>query len=113
MKSHIALILLFSLALYTDARKDPGEYWRDVMKDEPMPKAIQHLMPQPHKEKNDCHKSSFEPIPNVSNYHNDEDGLKQEKDFEPRPNVSGYHDEDVGLKQRKRFRAKAKCIWLS
>ncbi|WMV49154.1 hypothetical protein MTR67_042539 [Solanum verrucosum] len=89
---------------YTDARKDPGEYWRDVMKDEPMPKAIQHLMPQPHKEKIDCHKLSFEPIPNVSSYHNDEVGLKQEKDFEPRQNVSSYHDDDnVDLKQEKNF----------
>ncbi|PHU04491.1 hypothetical protein BC332_25313 [Capsicum chinense] len=127
MKSPIALLFLLSLALYTDARKDPGEYWRDVMKDEPMPKAIQHLMPRSHKEiKTDCDKSSdfepipnvssynddtklkeeekdFEPRPNVSSYHDDDTGLKQEKDFEPRPNASSYHDEDIGLRQEKDF----------
>ena len=27
-------------------RKEPGVYWRDVMKDEPMPKAIQGLLPE-------------------------------------------------------------------
>ncbi|CAN4087143.1 unnamed protein product [Withania somnifera] len=102
MKSPIALlIVLFSLALYTDARKDPGEYWRDVMKDEPMPKAIQHLMPRSHKEKTDCRKSSFEPIPNATSYH--DDSKLKEADFEPRPNLSSYHDGDVGLKQQKDF----------
>uniref|UniRef100_M1C386 Specific tissue protein 2 n=1 Tax=Solanum tuberosum TaxID=4113 RepID=M1C386_SOLTU len=65
------------------------------MKDEPMPKAIQHLMPQPHKEKIDSHKSSFEPRTNISSYHDDDNvGLKQEKNFEPRPNISSYHDND-------------------
>ncbi|KAJ8530969.1 hypothetical protein K7X08_025700 [Anisodus acutangulus] len=113
MKSPIALILLFSLALYTDARKDPGEYWRAVMKDEPMPEAIQHLMPRPHsvplsQEKTDCDKSSFEPRPNVSVYHDDTKLKEAEKslfskDFEPRPNVSSYHDDDAGLKQEKDF----------
>ncbi|KAF3646853.1 putative 26S protease regulatory subunit 10B -like protein A-like [Capsicum annuum] len=104
------------------------------MKDEPMPKAIQHLMPRSHKEiRIDCDKSSncepipnvssyhddtklkeeekdFKPRPNVSSYHDDDSGLKQEKDFEPRPNAYGYRDDDVGLKQEKKFRAKAKCI---
>ncbi|KAK4375109.1 hypothetical protein RND71_005786 [Anisodus tanguticus] len=92
MKSPIALILLFSLALYTDARKDPGEYWRAVMKDEPMPEAIQHLMPRPHS------------VP-----------LSKEKTFEPRPNLSVYHD-DTKLKEAEKslfskdFEPKAKCI---
>ncbi|MCD9642077.1 hypothetical protein HAX54_028711 [Datura stramonium] len=101
MKSPIALIILFSLALYTNARKDPGEYWRAAMKDEPMPEAIQHLMPRSHKEKADCHKSSFEPRPNVSSYH--DDTKLKEANFEPRPNVSNYHDDDAGLKQEKDF----------
>ncbi|XP_055807905.1 organ-specific protein S2-like [Solanum dulcamara] len=103
MKSPIALILLFTLALYTNARKDRGEYWREVMKDEPMPKAIQHLMPRSHREKSDCHKSSFEPRPNVSSYHDDDVGVKQERDFEPKSNASSYHDDNVGLKQKKVF----------
>ncbi|XP_016472073.2 organ-specific protein P4-like [Nicotiana tabacum] len=117
MKSHVALILLFSLVLYTsnsDARKDPGEYWRDVMKNEPMPEAIKHLMPRHSvplsKEKTDCYTSSsvggeaFEPRPNVSVYHDDAKLKEAEKSlFEPRPNVSSYHDDDAGLKQEKSF----------
>ncbi|OIT28078.1 PREDICTED: organ-specific protein S2-like [Nicotiana attenuata] len=121
MKSLVALILLFSLALYTsstNARKDPGEYWRAVMQDEPMPEAIKHLMPHNSvplsKEKTDCYTSTavraeaFEPRPNISVYHDDAK-LKEAykslftKDFEPRPNVTGYHDDDAGLKQEKSF----------
>nr|XP_009778624.1 PREDICTED: organ-specific protein P4-like [Nicotiana sylvestris] len=77
MKLLVALILLFSLALYTSstyAIKDPGEYWRAMMKDEPMPEAIKHLMPRHSvplsKEKTDCYTSfsvgdeAFEPRPN-------------------------------------------------
>ncbi|XP_060176061.1 organ-specific protein S2-like [Lycium barbarum] len=120
MKSPITLILLFSLALYAHARKDPGEYWRAVMKDEPMPEAIQRLIPRPHsvplsKEEADCHTSSsvggreaFEPRPNVFVYHDDtklKDAEKSvfSKDFEPRPNISSYHDDDTSLKQEKSF----------
>ncbi|OIT34660.1 PREDICTED: organ-specific protein S2-like [Nicotiana attenuata] len=121
MKSVVALILLFSLALYTsntNARKDPGEYWRAVMKDEPMPEAIKHLMPRHSvllsKEKTDyCTSPSvggeaFESRPNISVYQ-DEAKLKEAekslftKDFGPMPNVTGYHDDDAGLKQEKSF----------
>ncbi|XP_009762892.1 organ-specific protein P4-like [Nicotiana sylvestris] len=120
MKSLFPLILLVSLALYTsnsDARKDPGEYWRDVMKNEPMPEAIKHLMPRHSvslsKEKTDCYTSSsvggeaFEPRPNVSVYHDDAklkeaEKSKFSKEFEPRPSTTSYHD-DTGLKQEKSF----------
>ncbi|OIT02417.1 PREDICTED: organ-specific protein P4-like [Nicotiana attenuata] len=121
MKSHVALILLFSLALYTnntDARKDPGEYWRGVMKDEPMPEAIKNLMHRhsvlQSKEKTDCYTSSsiggeaFEPRPNLSVYHDDANLKEAEKslftkDSEPRPSATQYHDDDAGLKQENSF----------
>ncbi|XP_019249002.1 PREDICTED: organ-specific protein S2-like [Nicotiana attenuata] len=121
MKSHVALILLFSLALYTnktDARKDPGEYWRGVMKYEPMPEAIKNLMPRHSvplsKEKTDCYTSSsvggeaFEPRPNLSVYHDDAKMKEAEKslftkDSEPRPSATQYHDDDTGLKQENSF----------
>ncbi|OIT22780.1 organ-specific protein s2 [Nicotiana attenuata] len=120
MKSPVALILLFSLALYTSntyARKDPGEYWRAVM-NEPMPEEIKHLMPRHSvplsKDKTDCYTSSsiggeaFEPKTDLSVYHDDAK-LKEAdkslftKDFEPRPSATGYHDDDAGLKQEKSF----------
>ncbi|XP_009759773.1 organ-specific protein P4-like [Nicotiana tabacum] len=121
MKLHIAVIQLFSFALYTsstNARKDPGEYWRVVMKDELMPEAIKHLMLRHSvplsKEKTDCYTSSsiggetFEPRPNMSGYHDDAKLKEAEKllftkDFEPRPTITGYHDDDAGLKQEKPF----------
>ncbi|OIT27517.1 PREDICTED: organ-specific protein S2-like [Nicotiana attenuata] len=117
MKSLVALILLFHLVC-TNARKDPGEYWRAVMKDEPMPEAIKHLMPHNSvplpKEKIDCYTSpsvggeAYEPRPNICVYHDDAtlkeaDKLLFTKDFEPRPNVTSYHDDDAGLKQEKSF----------
>ncbi|KAK4424150.1 hypothetical protein Salat_1608400 [Sesamum alatum] len=43
-----ALFLLLSLLLFacvaTDARKDPGEYWKIVMNGDPMPKAIADIL---------------------------------------------------------------------
>ncbi|WMV37008.1 hypothetical protein MTR67_030393 [Solanum verrucosum] len=118
MKSLFALILLISLALYAssaDARRDPGEYWRIVMKNEPMPIAIQHLMPR--------YDAPFEPRPTITAYHHNDTALKQEKSFksrptatsyrdnkvilkgeksfEPRPSATGYHHDDVSLKQEK------------
>ncbi|PIN06746.1 hypothetical protein CDL12_20689 [Handroanthus impetiginosus] len=41
--------LLLSLVLFafiTDARKDPNDYWKSRMKDEPMPKALKDLFHQ-------------------------------------------------------------------
>nr|XP_009614592.1 organ-specific protein S2-like [Nicotiana tomentosiformis] len=116
MKSPVTLILLFALALCTstiDARKDPGEYWRIVMKDAPMPETIKHLMPRHSvllsKEKTDCYALSFvggeafEPRPNLFVYHDDAK-LKEAgtslfmKGFEPSPSATGYHDDNTGLK---------------
>nr|GEU59507.1 hypothetical protein [Tanacetum cinerariifolium] len=42
-------LFIFSLVLVAglnDARNDPEEYWRNVMKDDPMPKTIQDALIQ-------------------------------------------------------------------
>uniref|UniRef100_A0A2C9VMG0 Organ specific protein n=1 Tax=Manihot esculenta TaxID=3983 RepID=A0A2C9VMG0_MANES len=49
-------LLIFSI---TDARKDLGEYWREVMKDQLLPEPIQELLQaspasSASHEKNDC-----------------------------------------------------------
>ena len=114
-------LFIEQLANTIDARPDPGEYWQGVMKDQPMPEAIQGLIHQGgsvspvSNKKRDCHTSTdakekpfvkdFEPRPNLSAY-SDDTKLTGEKsfvkDFEPRPNVSAYGD-DAGLKDEKAF----------
>ncbi|XP_041015853.1 organ-specific protein P4 [Juglans microcarpa x Juglans regia] len=49
MKSISAFLLLFSLFLLvlvnlSDARRDPGDYWKSIMKDQPIPEAIKGLL---------------------------------------------------------------------
>ncbi|KAL8195329.1 hypothetical protein R6Q57_025732 [Mikania cordata] len=47
MRSLSTIVLLFSLLLvasFSDARKGPEDYWRSVMKNEPMPKALQDVL---------------------------------------------------------------------
>ncbi|CAL5378579.1 unnamed protein product [Camellia sinensis] len=96
-----------------DARKDQGEYWQVIMKDQPMPEAIEGLIIHGARSAannnqlvNDSAEKKafvkdFEPRPNVSAYHGDKVDLKGKpfvKDFVPRPNVSAYHDDEVDLK---------------
>ncbi|KAM7474987.1 hypothetical protein LguiB_022230 [Lonicera macranthoides] len=122
MESPLALLVLFSLLLIastTYARPDPSEYWRDMMKDQQMPEAIQGLVNNAANKKSDCHTSvkaetsdklkgeksfvkDFEPRPNVSAYDGDDKKLSKENksfvnDFEPRPNISSYNN-GAGLK---------------
>ncbi|KAK6916551.1 Organ specific protein [Dillenia turbinata] len=111
-----------------EARKDPGEYWKEVMRDQPMPEAIQGLVRSKSLSNENCHTSAdtinkvllveefehkaekpftedFEPRPNVSVYDNDVKPTEEKsfiKDFEPRPNVSVY-DNDIGLKEKEAF----------
>ncbi|KAH1040410.1 hypothetical protein J1N35_042153 [Gossypium stocksii] len=129
MKSFLPLFAFMSLLLFAGttaaARKDGGEYWRAVMKDQPMPEALEELVrikaaSAGSDEKTKCHTPAgielkeekiivedFEPRPNVSAY-GDDANLKGEKsssfaeDFEPRPNVSAYGDNDAGLKGEKK-----------
>ncbi|TYI95358.1 hypothetical protein E1A91_D02G274100v1 [Gossypium mustelinum] len=47
MKTFIAILFFCFLLLFANlnhARKEPGEYWRSVMKDQPMPEAIKGLL---------------------------------------------------------------------
>ncbi|KAJ6692674.1 PROTEIN putative-RELATED [Salix purpurea] len=114
MRSPFAFFILFSLLPFSNvitARKDTGEYWRAVMKDQPMPEAIHGLI-RPStlssvisNEKADCHTTEsskknnfvkdFGPQPSMTAYDN---GIKQTKeesfseDFDPSPNISVYND---------------------
>ncbi|XP_047967491.1 organ-specific protein S2-like isoform X6 [Salvia hispanica] len=94
MRYTIASFLLLSLiACSVNARKDGGEYWQGVVKDQKV-------------EGNDCHTvgfvREFEPRPSATSYV----GSKKEKsyggDFKPRPNISAYTD-DVGSKKEKSY----------
>ncbi|XWS54894.1 hypothetical protein CRYUN_Cryun10bG0129000 [Craigia yunnanensis] len=118
MKSFLSFFSFLSLLLFADtiaaARKDAGEYWKAVMKDEPMPEAIKGLVRidavSSSNEKTDCHTpTSFEikeekiivedferPRPNKG----DEKKKSFADDFEPRPNLSSYGD-DADLKGEK------------
>ncbi|GAA0145184.1 hypothetical protein Leryth_004353 [Lithospermum erythrorhizon] len=49
MKSSLALLVIFSIVLgayVVDARRDPENYWKAIMKDEVMPKALSDLLIQ-------------------------------------------------------------------
>ncbi|EXB63583.1 hypothetical protein L484_026922 [Morus notabilis] len=110
---------MVQFASTSESRKD--SYWRNVMKDQPMPKAIQGLIVHDHSEsapknsneKADCHGThdqnsftdDFEPTPNVSAYPDDIDAKqagtiftknfddkKFTKDFEPGPQATIYSE---------------------
>lgn len=107
------------------ARKEPGEYWRDVTNDEAMPKAIQGLLPHEDQSSSLLSKKpnsqtttearnggdvvkGFKPKQDkVFWVYDDEDAKLTEKkwfikEFEPRPNISTYHDEGA-TKEEKPF----------
>ncbi|XWS40331.1 hypothetical protein CRYUN_Cryun18bG0131700 [Craigia yunnanensis] len=47
MKTFFAFFIFFFLLLSANlnhARKEPGDYWKSVMKDQPMPEAIKGLL---------------------------------------------------------------------
>ncbi|KAF9676003.1 hypothetical protein SADUNF_Sadunf09G0093100 [Salix dunnii] len=114
MKSPFAFFILFSLILpfsnVISARKDTGEYWRAVMKDQPMPKAIQGLIrastvSSVSNQKADCHTTEsneknnfvkdFGPQLYAASYDNGKKQTKEEsfsEDFDPSPNISVYSD---------------------
>ncbi|XP_034681804.1 organ-specific protein P4-like [Vitis riparia] len=125
MASSLAFFTIFSLLLVGNAiggRKEPGVYWRDVMKDEPMPKAIQGLLPEDQSSSLLSKKPNCQTMPGARNggdivkgfepkkekvfwVYDDEDAkLTKEKSFvkdlEPRTNVSAYHDK-VATKEEK------------
>ncbi|KAJ4716488.1 Organ specific protein [Melia azedarach] len=101
MNSTKAFCALFSLLLLfantIDARKDLGEYWRGVMKDQVMPESIQSLIPD----------STVSNINVKADCHNSEDlERKMEKSFvktfEPKADIS-ISDNDVKSHQQKYY----------
>ncbi|KAJ9704821.1 hypothetical protein PVL29_003053 [Vitis rotundifolia] len=85
MAYSLAFFTIFSLLLVgnaTGGRKEPGVYWRDVMKDEPMPK-----------------KPNCQAIPGARN------GGDIVKGFEPKKEKVFwvYDDEDAKLTEEKSF----------
>lgn len=91
------------------ARKDAGEYWREVvMKEQPLPDAVQGLVRLQDQMENGCHDDHKKPeklelikeetfMVNLRNGRVEKKMMKEEeeditKDFEPRPNASAYGD---------------------
>ncbi|XP_052194257.1 organ-specific protein P4 [Diospyros lotus] len=74
----ISLIFLF--ANLSDARKDPEDYWKSIMKEEAMPEAIQELLQKDPSSSSSEEKN--EPSTNMEHFI---------KDFDPKPNVILYH----------------------
>ncbi|XP_041014210.1 organ-specific protein S2-like [Juglans microcarpa x Juglans regia] len=124
MNSRIAwLVAFFSVLLIAadhgiEARKGPGEYWISVMKEQPMPEALQVLVPldsspsQLNKNADDCHTPELGAEINkldqlVEDFkHKADHDHKQRfvKDFEPRPNISAYGgDDDIVHESEKKF----------
>ncbi|CAH1450338.1 unnamed protein product [Lactuca virosa] len=74
MKTPSTFLVLFSLLLIVssnEARSNPGKYWRSIMKDEPMPKAIQDILPleDVKKANKDVFIRNFDLKPNLIIYH--------------------------------------------
>ncbi|KAK7409839.1 hypothetical protein VNO78_00192 [Psophocarpus tetragonolobus] len=79
MKFNFSVFVVFSLLLVANsscARRDLGGYWKNMMKDQPMPQAIKDLV---------------------------EDSQGKDRfirDFDIRPNVILYHTHAVSVKQK-------------
>ena len=103
------------LAATTESRKDTGEYWKMIMKDQEMPEGLQGLVsfqsennPKTQEQlgkgsKNHCEESlvtntqvnsDFEPIPSVTKYDDLEfkSSIIKNDDFESRPSVTKHDD---------------------
>ncbi|RDX89739.1 hypothetical protein CR513_28500 [Mucuna pruriens] len=94
MKSIFAFFFVFSLLLVVNlsyARKDMGDYWKNMMNGQPMPEAIKDLLVQD---------------PQVS------DAVKDHfiRDFDIRPNVILYHTHVVSNKQKQKLQTMVKKI---
>ncbi|KAL6270131.1 hypothetical protein ACE6H2_027042 [Prunus campanulata] len=93
MKSLCAILALFSLLLFAktiESRRDVRKYWKNVMKEQPMPRAIEGLLvdisDSTPKQKADCHEKVKKPFVEVE---------VEVEEFEPRPNVSSYNDDET------------------
>lgn len=68
------------------ARKDLGDYWKNMMNDQPMPEAIQNLIQTQHEPDaaagNAHFIRDFDVHPNIILYHTHVDHMKQKQNFE-------------------------------
>ncbi|KAL3843470.1 hypothetical protein ACJIZ3_000873 [Penstemon smallii] len=77
------ILSLLSIAYVSDARKDPGEYWKNIMNGEPMPKAIKDLF-------------------NLNSASDFTTGMNHfARDFDTKPNVIIYHTNHVHSEKLK------------
>ncbi|KAI5402507.1 hypothetical protein KIW84_050215 [Lathyrus oleraceus] len=113
MRPALSLLPLFLLLIVgiVESRKDLGEYWKLVMKQQDMPQEIQGLLNQNPKKNfktlkqffDDGKKKKvvkdFEQRPNISAYGKKNVDVKEKngtiKDFEPRPNISAYGNNEI------------------
>ncbi|KAF5448801.1 hypothetical protein F2P56_029300 [Juglans regia] len=81
------LLLILSLLLFVnlnDAREEPGDYWKSIMKDQPIPEAIKTLFHRdsPHLSesiKKDHFLRDFDVTPNAIIYHARVEGKEEKK----------------------------------
>ncbi|KAL5562638.1 hypothetical protein UlMin_032385 [Ulmus minor] len=102
MKSIFASLALLSLLLLAStsyARKDVGDYWKNIMKDQPIPEAIKDLFHEdepslPSSSKTDRFVKDFDIRPNLIIYHSHSEPKEENKssvlEFEPE-----HHQEQV------------------
>ncbi|GMJ06894.1 hypothetical protein HRI_004358600 [Hibiscus trionum] len=112
MQSFLPFFAFLSLLLFADtiaaARKDAGEYWRAVMKDQTIPEALEELarIEAASEDKTHCDTPAVFELKVEKLIVQDFGRKGTEKksafaeDFEPRPNISAYGD-DENLKVKK------------
>ncbi|GMJ06893.1 hypothetical protein HRI_004358500 [Hibiscus trionum] len=109
MKCFLPFFAFLSLLLLADtiaaARKDAGEYWRAVMKDQPMPEALQGIVrveavSAGHSGELKEELIIIEDFERPMKLEEDEKKSTFADDIEPRPNISAY-GEDGDLKGKK------------
>ncbi|KNA16577.1 hypothetical protein SOVF_087940 [Spinacia oleracea] len=94
----ITLLSFTLLASQSDGRKDLGTYWGDMVKEQPMPEAIKDFINQREAIKDFI--KDFDPIPNISVYH-DNDVMKSQKD--DADCNSKHHNDDELAPKKKQF----------
>ncbi|EXB63590.1 hypothetical protein L484_026929 [Morus notabilis] len=102
MKSIFAFFVLFSILLVGNisyARKDAGEYWNSIMKDQPIPEAIRDLFYDQDlpsdltgPTKHDRFVRDFDVQPNVIIYHSH---AQPQGEDNHKPSVHNHHHEEL------------------
>ncbi|XP_021860195.1 organ-specific protein S2 isoform X2 [Spinacia oleracea] len=104
MESYIKIFfitLLCFFVLFTseiEGRKDPETYWGEMMKEQPMPEAIKDFINQREAIKDFI--KDFDPIPNISVYHDNVINLKELKSKKDSDCNSQHHDDELASKKK-------------